>query len=60
MKSSLLSRAALPVLAFVAAFACTSGLTLWAAEPKAGRKTERKAPAKPEAATTEPAEKRPP
>ena len=60
MKSSLRSRVALPLLAFVAAFACTSGLTLWAAEPKAGRKTERKAPAKPEAASEDAAEKRPP
>ncbi len=45
MKSSLLSRAALPLLAFFIAFAGTSGLTLWAAESKAGRKADRKAPA---------------
>jgi serine protease Do len=45
MKSSQLSRAALPLLAFVLAFACTSGLTLWAADSKSTRKTERKAPA---------------
>ena len=41
MKSTLLSRAAVPLLAFVLAFASTSGLTLWAAEAKAG-KAERK------------------
>jgi serine protease Do len=31
-----------PLLAFIVAFAATSGLTLWAAEGKSGRKAERK------------------
>ncbi len=46
MKFPLFSRATLlPLLAFILAFASTSGLTLWAAEGKAGRRAERKAPA---------------
>ena len=44
MKSTHLSRVAVPLLAFVIAFACTSGLTLWSAEAKTG-KAERKASA---------------
>lgn len=43
MKSSSPFRALLfPLLAFIVAFAATSGLTLWAAEGKAGRKADRK------------------
>ena len=43
MKPNLLLRALLPLLAFLLAFGGTSGLTLWAAEGKSGRKGERKA-----------------
>ncbi len=43
MKSSSPFRALLlPLLAFAVAFASTTGLTVWAAESKSGRKTERK------------------
>ena len=43
MKPNLLLRTLLPLLAFLLAFGGTSGLTLWAAEGKSGRKGERKA-----------------
>ncbi|MFM9031093.1 MAG: S1C family serine protease, partial [Opitutaceae bacterium] len=43
MKPNLLLRALLPLLAFLLAFGGTSGLTLWAAEGKSGRKGERTA-----------------
>jgi serine protease Do len=45
MKYPLLSRALPPLLAFVVAFASTTGLTLWAADARSGRKTERKSSA---------------
>jgi serine protease Do len=64
MKSSHFSRALLPLLSFAIAFASTSGLTLWAAESKADRKTERKSSAtkaaKPPAVVEKSDEKRAP
>ena len=64
MKSSHFSRALLPLLSFAIAFASTSGLTLWAAESKADRKTERKSSAtkaaKPAAVVEKSDEKRAP
>ena len=45
MPSALRSRLVLaPLLAFVLGLAGTSGLTLWAAEGKSGRKAEKSAP----------------
>lgn len=63
MKSSLLSRAMGPAMAFLVAFAATSGLTLWAAESR-GTRAERKSPGtkaeKPAAAAEKSDEKRAP
>lgn len=57
MPSALRSRLVLaPMLAFVLGLAGTSGLTLWAAEGKSGRKAEKSAPkAKAEPAAPAPA-----
>jgi len=61
MKTLLTFRILTPLLAFLLAFAGTTGLTLWAAEGKAPRKAERKAaPAEKEkAAESKDGEKRP-
>jgi len=62
MKPNLLVRILPPLLTFIVAFGGTTGLTLWAAEGKAGRKAERKAAPEAKAKSTGTADeaKRPP
>ena len=62
MKPNPLVRILPPLLTFIVAFGGTTGLTLWAAEGKAGRKAERKAAPEAKAKSTGTADeaKRPP